>query len=84
MLTADVLERTYGARMEVLEHAGMPIVVDRYHATDNVVRLRKAGRLMDELLRPFEFEFFRNGLDRGHLRRRPVRPGRRLRRAARA
>ncbi len=26
VLTPDVLERTYGARMEVLEHAGMPIV----------------------------------------------------------
>ena len=28
VLTPDVLERTYGARMEVLEHGGMPIVVD--------------------------------------------------------
>ena len=27
----DILERTYGAPMEVLEHAGMPIVVDHYH-----------------------------------------------------
>jgi hypothetical protein len=25
-----VLERTYGARMEVLEHGGMPVVVDGY------------------------------------------------------
>ncbi len=41
VLTADVLERTYGARMEVLEHGGMPVVVDRYEA-DNVVRLRRA------------------------------------------
>ena len=30
VLTADVLERTYGARMEVLEHGGMPVVVDGY------------------------------------------------------
>ena len=32
VLTADVLERTYGARMEVLEHGGMPVVVDGYVA----------------------------------------------------
>ena len=32
VLTADVLERTYGARMEVLEHGGMPVVVDGYGA----------------------------------------------------
>jgi len=34
VLTADVLERTYGASMEVLEHGGMPVVVDnfRHHA----------------------------------------------------
>ncbi len=30
VLNADVLERTYGASMEVLEHGGMPVVVDRY------------------------------------------------------
>jgi ABC-type Mn2+/Zn2+ transport system ATPase subunit len=30
VLTADVLERTYGARMEVLQHGGMPVVVDGY------------------------------------------------------
>ena len=28
VLTPDVLERTYGASMQVLEHAGMPVVVD--------------------------------------------------------
>ncbi|HET9443191.1 MAG TPA: metal ABC transporter ATP-binding protein [Acidimicrobiales bacterium] len=28
VLTADVLERTYGARMEVLDLGGMPVVVD--------------------------------------------------------
>jgi ABC-type Mn2+/Zn2+ transport system ATPase subunit len=32
VLTADVLERTYGARMEVLEHGGMPVVIDGYGA----------------------------------------------------
>lgn len=29
VLTPDVLEATYGAPMEVLEHGGMPLVVDR-------------------------------------------------------
>jgi ABC-type Mn2+/Zn2+ transport system ATPase subunit len=29
VLTADVMERTYGAPMDVLEHGGMPVVVDR-------------------------------------------------------
>ncbi|MBW3548901.1 MAG: metal ABC transporter ATP-binding protein [Actinobacteria bacterium] len=43
VLTPDVLERTYGARMEILEHAGMPVVLDRYASADNVVRLRKTG-----------------------------------------
>jgi ABC-type Mn2+/Zn2+ transport system ATPase subunit len=38
VLTPAVLERTYGAPMDVLEHAGMRLVVDRYEA-DNVVRL---------------------------------------------
>ena len=28
VITPEVLERTYGARMEVLEHGGMPVVVD--------------------------------------------------------
>jgi ABC-type Mn2+/Zn2+ transport system ATPase subunit len=28
VLTPEVLERTYGASMQVLEHAGMPVVVD--------------------------------------------------------
>jgi len=30
VLSPDVLERTYGASMEVLEHSGMPVVVDSY------------------------------------------------------
>ncbi|MGI8757922.1 MAG: metal ABC transporter ATP-binding protein [Acidimicrobiales bacterium] len=41
VLTAAVLERTYGAEMEVLEHGGMPVIVDRYEP-DNVVRLHRA------------------------------------------
>jgi len=43
VLTPDVLERTYGARMEILEHAGMPIVLDHYVPADNVVRFRRTG-----------------------------------------
>ncbi|MGH9035824.1 MAG: metal ABC transporter ATP-binding protein [Acidimicrobiia bacterium] len=42
VLTPEVLEKTYGAPMDVLEHAGMPIVVDRYQA-ENVVRMRRRG-----------------------------------------
>ena len=38
VLTADVLERTYGARMEVLQHAGIPVILDPYHP-ESVVRL---------------------------------------------
>ena len=30
VLSADVLERTYGASMEVLVHGGMPVVVDSF------------------------------------------------------
>jgi ABC-type Mn2+/Zn2+ transport system ATPase subunit len=41
VLTADVLERTYGARLEVLEHAGMPIILDDYLSHDNVIGLRR-------------------------------------------
>ena len=32
VITAPVLERTFGAPMEVLEHLGMPVVLDRYEA----------------------------------------------------
>jgi ABC-type Mn2+/Zn2+ transport system ATPase subunit len=39
VLTPAVLEATYGAPMEVLEHAGMPVVVDGYRS--NVVPLRR-------------------------------------------
>jgi ABC-type Mn2+/Zn2+ transport system ATPase subunit len=37
VLTVDVLERTYGARMEVLQHGGMPVVVDGYQPAVRVV-----------------------------------------------
>jgi ABC-type Mn2+/Zn2+ transport system ATPase subunit len=30
VITPDVLERTYGAPLEVLEHGGMPVVIERY------------------------------------------------------
>ncbi|HEX2180382.1 MAG TPA: metal ABC transporter ATP-binding protein [Actinomycetota bacterium] len=39
VLTSEVLERTYGARMEVLQHAGIPVVLDPYDRP-NVVPLR--------------------------------------------
>ena len=48
--------------MEVIEHAGMPIVIDHYHGATSC---RCAGRGADacrDLLHPFEFEFFRNGV----------------------
>ncbi|MGH2941698.1 MAG: metal ABC transporter ATP-binding protein [Solirubrobacteraceae bacterium] len=32
VLSSDVLERTYGASMQVLEHGGMPVVVDGYRS----------------------------------------------------
>ena len=41
VLSPDVLERTYGAPMEILEHGGMPVVVDRYEQAGNVVPLRR-------------------------------------------
>jgi ABC-type Mn2+/Zn2+ transport system ATPase subunit len=34
VITPDVLEETFGARLEVLEHLGMPVVVDDYHRFD--------------------------------------------------
>ena len=36
VLTSDVLERTYGARMEVLQHAGIPVILDPYPPEDAV------------------------------------------------
>jgi ABC-type Mn2+/Zn2+ transport system ATPase subunit len=41
VLTPEILERTYGAPMEVLTHGGMPVVVDRSEPAGNVVRLRR-------------------------------------------
>ena len=41
VLARTILERTYGAGLDVLEHGGMPVVVDQYQAAD-VVRMRKA------------------------------------------
>ncbi|MDQ3178191.1 MAG: metal ABC transporter ATP-binding protein [Actinomycetota bacterium] len=41
VLNPEVLERTFGAEMEVLEHAGMPIVIDNFRHPHNVVPLRK-------------------------------------------
>ena len=41
VLTPAVLEATYGAPMDVLEHAGMPVVVDRYEPERRVVDLHR-------------------------------------------
>ena len=41
VLTPEILQRTYGAPMEVLQHGGMPVVVDRSEPEDNVIRLRR-------------------------------------------
>ena len=43
VLTAEVLERTYGAEMDVLEHGGMPVVVDRDPGLAKVVPLRRSA-----------------------------------------
>ena len=43
VLTPDVLEATFGARMEILEHAGMPIVLDQYVKATRVIPLRGRG-----------------------------------------
>jgi ABC-type Mn2+/Zn2+ transport system ATPase subunit len=41
VLTPEVLERTYGAPMDVLEHAGMRVVVDPYVAGSTVTPFRR-------------------------------------------
>ncbi len=35
VITGPVLERTFGAPIEVLEHLGMPVVLDRYHTANH-------------------------------------------------
>ena len=42
-LTAEILERTYGAPMEILEHAGMPVVLDHYHPESRTVPIPRTG-----------------------------------------
>lgn len=42
VLIPEVLERTYGASMEVLDHGGMPVVIDAYAPADAAHRLRSA------------------------------------------
>lgn len=44
VLTPEVLEKTYGARMEVLIHGGMPVVVDFAGEPRKVIPLREASR----------------------------------------
>ena len=43
VLTPDVLERTYGAPMDVLDHGGMRLVIDRYESAANVVPIRRGA-----------------------------------------
>ncbi len=43
VLTADVLERTYGAKIDVLKHAGMPVVVDNYVSHNMSVDIREVN-----------------------------------------
>ena len=73
VLTPDVLERTYGARMDVLEHAGMPIVVRTPAARhDAPTRLGErsctrgsrwpVAMIDDAAASRYQFEFFRNGV----------------------
>jgi ABC-type Mn2+/Zn2+ transport system ATPase subunit len=46
VLSPDVLERTYGARMEVLEHGGMPVVVDEWKAPRSSAGTGTDGRIV--------------------------------------
>ena len=70
VLTAEMLERTYGAGMEVLDARGHAVIVDRPPASTARTAwsppIRPPGGggavTVHELLRPYEFEFFRNGL----------------------
>jgi ABC-type Mn2+/Zn2+ transport system ATPase subunit len=54
VLTPAVLERTFGAPMDVLIHAGLPLVVDRHHpmavASGGLVDLRAATDRTDRPL----------------------------------
>jgi hypothetical protein len=38
VITPDVLERTFGARMDVIQHMGGPVVIDRYPSGDRALR----------------------------------------------
>ena len=67
VLRSDVLEATYGAPLDVLQHAGLPFVVDRpprpptrHHRPRG--RPRCGGRLMHVLLEPFQYGFLRHAL----------------------
>ncbi len=47
VLTPEILELTYGSPMEVLEHAGMPVVVDARRPIDSVIGLNGTITLSD-------------------------------------
>ena len=64
VITPDVLERTYGAPMEVLvarRHARGRRALPRGEEVDRTVVQLGSG-IMDTLLEPFRYEFFRNGI----------------------
>jgi ABC-type Mn2+/Zn2+ transport system ATPase subunit len=42
ILTPDVLERTYGAPMEVLSHGGMPVVIEHFDSEPDESPIRQA------------------------------------------
>ena len=75
---AGRLEATYGAPMEILEHGGMPVVVDR-----PALRSTAGDQLMETLLEPFQYEFFRNGRDGRGAHRSALRADRDVRRPPR-
>ncbi len=51
VLSAQVLERTYGARLDVLEHGGMTVVVDRSQGDRSQGDRCRGDRGEDELVR---------------------------------
>ena len=58
-----MLEQTFGARLEVLEHLGMPVVVDDYHrAAPRAVVMTADLLIPDTLTGPLQYAFFQKGL----------------------
>ena len=67
VITAPVLEQTFGARLEVLEHLGMPVVVDdgacrHGPAREPAVRERTPMTDLSPPPRPVQYAFFQKGI----------------------